>query len=293
MVGRIVMIIGNGFDLDVGLKTSYRNYFDSGALNKYRNQEIVRSLYTTRAQQNWIDIEEFFRGKSMSMTASAASFILEAFDYVRETLLDYIKNLSYESLRDNPTAIQILREVLRAGDLKIFNFNYTDLHKICDHYNLSLTCEPISIHGKASDNSIIFGFDDNANPRSPECCQMIKSHSKHCFSANINEALENADEVIFFGHSLGITDYHYFSDFFLSQTKSQHKEKFRKKIIRIFTYDERSRQQILLQLREMNDHKTNLLYDLNDFGIYRTLDDKTKIQKYCHALKSRIDAPII
>lgn len=292
-MGRIVLIIGNGFDLDVGLNTSYTHYIKSGALDEYKNQEIIKKLLDTYATQNWIDVELFFRNIATSMMKSASQTILTAYKYVHQTLLTYIQNLSYENLNIEPTAIQILREIMRACDVKIFNFNYTNLSKICSFYDLPLEHEPISIHGKASDNSIIFGFDDNANPRSPECCQMIKSHSEHYFSANINEALEDADEVIFFGHSLGITDYHYFSNFFLSQTKSQHKEKFRKKIIRIFTYDERSRQQILLQLREMNERKTNMLYDLNNFAIYRTLNDQTKIQTYCNALKSRIDAPII
>lgn len=293
MAGRIVLIIGNGFDLDIGLNTSYKNFIDSGALNKYRNQEIIKILLQTYKAQNWIDVEDFFRSKAISMTNYAANHILQAFDYVRESLLMYIKNISYESLNDSPTAIKILKEILEAGDVKIFDFNYTDLQKICNYYNIPLTHEPIYIHGSASNDSIILGFDDDAIPRNKDCCRMIKSHSEYFFSANINESLEEADEVIFFGHSLGVTDYHYFRNFFLSQAKIQDKEKFRKKIIRVFTYDEKSRLKILLQLREMNERKTNMLYDLNNFAIYRTLNDQTKIQTYCNALKSRINAPIL
>lgn len=293
MVGRIVMIIGNGFDLDIGLNTSYKHFIDSGALNKHKNQEIVRSLLHTYNAQNWIDVEEFFRYKAISMTSTASRLILDAFDRVRNSLLTYIKNISYETLKSTPTAIKVLSEVLRAGDVKIYNFNYTDLHTICEHYNISLTCEPISIHGKASDDSIIVGFDDDANPKNANCCRMIKSHSEFFYSANINESLEEADEIIFFGHSLGVTDYHYFRNFFLSQAQIQNKDKFRKKIIRIFTFDEDSRLKILLQLREMNEHKTNMLYDLNDFCIYRTSIDQDKIQQYCTSLKERIDEPLI
>ena len=81
--------------------------------------------------------------------------------------------------------------------------------------------------------------------------------------------LRDAKEVVFFGHSLGPTDYHYFQEFFKTQCVDGLPRKDAKKIT-IFTYDDESRISILSQLRRMNENKTNLLYGQNDFKIIMT-----------------------
>ena len=53
---------------------------------------------------------------------------------------------------------------------------------------------------------------------------MIKSFSRHFRSHNIQYDMILADEVIFFGHSLGSTDYHYFEHFFRNQSNEQIKK---------------------------------------------------------------------
>jgi hypothetical protein len=61
-------------------------------------------------------------------------------------------------------------------------------------------------------------------------------------------------------------------------------------ILRIFTYDEKSRREVLIRLRDMNNKRTDMLYDLCDFEIYRTGDggDEDKIDSYFEQLKKRI-----
>ena len=83
---------------------------------------------------------------------------------------------------------------------------------------------------------------------------------------------------------MGATDYHYFSDFFKQQSDLTSK-KVKPKKIRIFTYNESSRQEILAQLRDMNEHRINYLYDLNDLRIYRTMEDQEDIKLYFRELQ--------
>lgn len=80
-----------------------------------------------------------------------------------------------------------------------------------------------------------------------------------------------------FGHSLGASDYPYFADFFkgLCEPKSSDFKK-----VRIFTRDEQSRQNILVQLRNMNNKQTQMLYEYSNFDIFRTAMDKDKIDNY-------------
>ena len=85
---------------------------------------------------------------------------------------------------------------------------------------------------------------------------------------------------------MGETDYHYFEDLF--ETQSNPEKINRPKIIRIFTYNEMSRRDILFQLREMNERRTDKLYDLNDMEIYRTKDDEGKINDYLSQLSRRL-----
>lgn len=68
------------------------------------------------------------------------------------------------------------------------------------------------------DTSIILGFQDNIEI-DDSYCFMIKSHSPYYTSHNIKSKLDQADEVIFFGHSLGSTDYPYFEDFFANNVQ--------------------------------------------------------------------------
>ena len=153
--------------------------------------------------------------------------------------------------------------------------NYTDLYKL-EEYVGSIKCSVEHIHGSVSDNSIILGFQDDVEI-DDSYCFMIKSFSPHFKSHNVRRQLLDADEIIFFGHSLGETDYHYFKDLFMKQSNET-------------IVNEQSRIEILTQLRNMNERKTNLLYGLCDFAIYRTDgSDKNRINNYLEKLKSRAE----
>ena len=83
--------------------------------------------------------------------------------------------------------------------------------------------------------------------------------------------MQEANEVVFFGHSLGHNDYHYFKAFFQSQCVEGMKRDEGKRIT-FFTYDNNSRIEILKQLRSMNEKKTDLLFNLNQMEFICTND---------------------
>ena len=108
---------------------------------------------------------------------------------------------------------------------------------------------------------------------------MLNSH-------NIQYDLEEAKNIIFFGHSLGNTDYHYFEKFFQEQSNASLTRNGMKNIT-IFTYNDVARISILAQLREMNDKRTDLLYNLNKLEILCTGEerDQTRINDFLESLK--------
>ena len=52
-------IIGNGFDLNLGLKTSYQDFLQSTCLEKINPQNSLAKHFSNQKQlKNWVDVEE-------------------------------------------------------------------------------------------------------------------------------------------------------------------------------------------------------------------------------------------
>lgn len=219
--------------------------------------------------------------------AVSSDFMMSSFNALRDCLNDYILNLEVPDNRPNNYVLQLM-SILGTNkyeNVQIVTFNYTDLNETT---GFDIKVPVYHIHGKVSKGSttnLILGIQDNVEV-DKSYSYVIKSHSPYYHSSHIIDMLENADEVIFFGHSLGETDYPYFSDFFQMQCKKIAPEN--RKKIRIFTYNEKSRLDILFQLRMMNDKQTRLFFENSDFALYRTEDnmDEIKIQEYFKELIS-------
>lgn len=311
----VLLIIGNGFDLDLGLKTGYgdflksrfftenceyQNVCNANLLNPKFRVNIFDYLNKQQNIKGWIDLETELanlasrRVRFGSDMRLAYAFEKEksSFQKLRGSLAEYLKTISYNDLNVNSYALSILNLLNDIGDSEILTFNYTDINQLAPYIGKRSIDIPISyLHGNLEiengETSIILGFQDDIEI-DDSYCFMIKSHSPYYRSYNIKSKLNHADEVIFFGHSLGSTDYPYFADFFTKQCQPKNDEE--KITVRIFTKDESSRQDILIQLRNMNQKHTQMLYEYCDFAIYRTdnMMDDDKIQAYLSELRSRM-----
>ncbi len=85
----------------------------------------------------------------------------------------------------------------------------------------------------------------------------------------LNYCVQEAKEIVIFGHSLSQIDYHYFQQLFSQQSREDMKYA-DKKTITIFTKDEETKRDICDQLRNMNNKRLDLLYGMNIFHILRT-----------------------
>lgn len=316
----ILLIIGNGFDLELSLRTSYKNFIESDIYDYYSKRiseslgiqktfdirydidiNIFKYFKNILSIQNWIDLEmEIGKLASRNMEilnrktghyekylAISSDFMMSSFNALRDCLNDYILNLGVPNNRPNNYALQLM-SILGTNkyeNVQIVTFNYTDLKETT---RFDIQVPVYHIHGKVSKGSnanLILGIQDSVEV-DKSFSYVIKSHSPYYHSSHIIDLLENADEVIFFGHSLGETDYPYFSDFFQMQCRKISPEN--RKKIRIFTYNEKSRLDILFQLRIMNDKQTRLFFENSDFALYRTEDkmDDIQIQRYFKELIS-------
>ncbi|WP_302562747.1 AbiH family protein [Phocaeicola coprocola] len=318
---KVLLLIGNGFDCDLGLDTKYSDFVESkyftnhltGDFNACKLDEYdydfnifdyLKYKYN-KNRQKWIDIEhelaELATRKSKAHDRQTGKMFetypimgdkqKESFELLKIKLNEYLYQIDLNPQRDS-CAYRLLQIINGNKLAKIVSFNYTSLNLICgarDKFNTNY----YHVHGMLSDNdpsSIILGFQDDLDI-DKSYCRMIKSHQPSYYASHIPDYLEDINEVIFFGLSLGDVDYPYFSDFFKNQCVKNDKK--HRKIISFFTYNEDSRQDILYQLRLMNDKKTRYFFEYSDLAFYRTgiSSDKDKIEGFFDDLKKRLWVP--
>nr|DAL31915.1 MAG TPA_asm: abortive infection protein [Caudoviricetes sp.] len=308
---KFLLILGNGFDLDLGLKTKYTDFMKSAYFQSYidynGNREGIGlsfsreiNLFEYLSKQcelcNWIDIEKELADLASSKDASgygdeslneASELEERTFKLLHTALCDYLNAIDYSCIRKDSKALDVFKIIAKYSSVEILSYNYTNLYKL-ESYVGVINSKIDYIHGHINDRSIILGIQDEIDI-DDSYCFMIKSFSPHYKSHNVRAKLLNADEIIFFGHSLGSTDYHYFQDLFKRQANAETANP--NLILRIFTFDESARRDILIQLRRMNNNRTDMLYDLCDFGVYRAgvSDDNDKIYTYLEQLEMRLE----
>lgn len=314
-----LLVIGNGFDMELGLKTGFRSFVESPIYEKYekeiQNEYAFKKNYNIDYDQNlnifsyfksvlktqkWIDLEmeigKLATRKTVELDPETENRIKvfmksteamkRSFDVLRECLNEYIVNLSIPGKKPNyaSSLLNILASEPR-DNVQIVNFNYTNLKDIT---GIDVKVSVHHIHGCVTNGygtKIILGVQDDIEI-DKSYSYIIKSHSPYYRSSRIIDLLEEADEVIFFGHSLGETDYPYFAEFFQSQCRRIEPDK--RKKIRIFTLNEDSRLDILHQLRIMNNKQTRMFFENADFALYRTSfeQDCDEINEYFKELKN-------
>lgn len=270
-----VFIIGNGFDLDLGWKVRYIDFALSEFWPKSAPANSIVSYLNKKTQINeWFDLEaelgEYASGNISSNNHK--QLISDAKSYFRELVYKFglfLREAAKKSIKTDCIAARVFAEILNNGNFSsIYSFNYTDLHDVASALRLTTEFKYEHVHGSLKDNSIIIGAPEDADLKDGFEF-LYKTFNEHYHSSRLIYDLREAKEVVFFGHSLGPTDYHYFKSLFQDQCRDGLERKDAKKIT-IFTYDDESRMSILKQLRKMNDNKTNLLYHHNDFKIIMT-----------------------
>lgn len=332
---KIVLIIGNGFDLDLGLKTLYKDFWESEFCPRDYPAPIIDHLNKKwpddRDGVNWYDLEnELFnyyhkiKGKrvipdifteierrcllnaDMPMLESgyfpqygeAVASLIEkgaikvysgshyylsisnkedlkynalfrdkkALRLIKKGLCEYLSNLKYDTV-GNSISYYILYALIRSkeeGDFcNIYSFNYTPLPS---PYNNSLKEDLQYVHGNLEDKTIIIGTQDNIE-YDENYDFLQKSFDPEYNPPMILPNLLNADEVIIFGHSLGVNDRQYFKNFFMQQTSTQ---EFNRKKITIFTYNDVSETNIKRSIQWMTGGNLSTFYSMNDVKIIKT-----------------------
>ena len=165
-----LLIIGNGFDLDLGRKTKYSDFRSSKywPFMSLDHNGLGYYLETSaKSNSNWFDIEELLRaygeisGKEYKKTNSSLKPIslnqdeLD-FRFLNKRMSKYIESVNLTSIKLDSAAARILNAVLNNGTYKVYSFNYSSLKDIARMTGYTHRFNHEHVHGLASNKSAIF-----------------------------------------------------------------------------------------------------------------------------------------
>lgn len=283
-----VLILGNGFDLDLGLNTNYEDFVKSSywpfGKSSYYEENTLPCFLNDHLGEigTWYDLEEAL-AKFATQCVHSENYLIDRdktyFKILNQKLKEYLQSQEDSFVEmmngDNHTkrkspAHYVLETFLKKEVRSIYTFNYTNLYKIAQKLILGFEDEYTHIHGSLAKNNIILGTGDQRN-LDDKYFEFYKSANPHYKSNDLVEDLNSADEVYIFGHSLGLNDHDYFSEFF-KKASSEVRRPFpsRKIKVRTFTFDEKSEMSIRKQLMRLTENHLIGLYAHCDFEILKT-----------------------
>jgi hypothetical protein len=307
-----VFIIGNGFDLDLGLPTKYSdfaasNFWPKSKTNIWKHNESSQnnsgllSLHVTvdapkleeaiekaKNRETWFDLEGELLEYSKKYDINEPNYTrfsrestnevknnVDYFNKLRDSLNDYILEVQKNQfVKKDCKAGNVLKAVVENGCFEnIYSFNYTDLNSIAKRTGITKEIKYTHLHGNVIERSIILGVDETELRKGYE--SFHKSSSRFYRSHDIYNALTTAKEIVIFGLSFGSIDYSYFDRFFKQISEGESISEDRKQYITIFTKDDGSRLSIITNLRNMGIN-IQRLYAQSHFQIICTSDDGEK-----------------
>lgn len=252
---KTTLIIGNGFDINLGLKTSYSDFFNSQIFQDNKTKfTLLTHLDTIFSNQNWVDIE-FELAKYSQSNKSDYNIFKNDFKNLCSFLKDYLSNQDLSTIKRNSG--YILLEKLLENELTVIDFNYTGtVEYIAKELNLEKNLTHFQVHGSLKDNNIIFGVQDEININGNVFIR--KSFHENYGIYDIDDALRNSEKIIIFGYSLGDSDHMYFSRHFQSLVMPAFLDL--RQILDIFYYNEKDsifQQLEILTMREVGKVRIN------------------------------------
>lgn len=301
---KLLVIIGNGFDLDLGLKTSYQEFMLSQIFEQNREKSHLETTSYGKLNlfdylqdrfdgndKKWIDVEielrEFAKNVDLSEYENipeATEFIEHSFNQVRAALCEYLSKIDWPSINIHSVAIESLKAISSSRNCVIYNFNYTDIGRIYEYIGGTPSFSVYNIHGTLQEKSIVLGFE-KTSLQYPDLDFMIKYQSDNYKTSKDNDIrkdLEEAEEILIFGHTLGCTDHSYFQKFFQREVAPN---RVNRTPISIVTLNAKSRRLINREINHMTDGEADML-NINFIETHGNTS-KEEILKFFNDLKAR------
>lgn len=214
----VSLIVGNGFDLNIGLRTSYADFLRSDFYPCDEDAASLAAHLKARHEiEGWVDVE----AEIASFSASQPSRVTLKLEYtaLRDALCSYIQSIDTTQIPENSKAFEVFKNLAASTPLNVITFNYTrTIEYLIDglrSHGVNAVADIIHLHGTAKSRDIIFGVDDQSGI-SDRHSFLFKTRATNFAGRVIREVLEQSSETHWFGHSLGSPDHMYFRDYFQS-----------------------------------------------------------------------------
>ena len=278
---KTVLVIGNGFDIDLGLPTSFTDFAQSKDWYNLTNHEefslrekeikdsLIGKLHQASNNRYWFDIEEEiykYTCIDYNFTEGSIKIIKSEFEKLKNALKSYLyQTVSEATITENAISKVLLHELIENKLVpEIINFNYTSPLKLIgepeDPKNYHITY----VHGSL-DEDIVLGCDTMSNQINEQLSFLYKYNMLN--KANhIAQNMMEAEDVYIFGHSINKMDFCYFFDYFKIASSSVTPQR----KLTIFTKDYNSEINIKNNIKSQGISVIDLYNHLQSFDFFHT-----------------------
>lgn len=215
---KTLIILGNGFDLDLGWKTSY-NHFYQAKKQDFIIRDRMSFIINMVKSECWYDLEGYIRKITINevTTKDKVKELAHFWRLITTKLEEYFRNDSIYSTNENSCAFEFLMSITINSD--IVSFNYTNPFSKCELKPKEIEYIHNSIESTYSgEGEIKLGIDKgvltkNHFFKAAEIGYILKSRENSIGDSLISK-WKQYDNIVIYGHSLGITDSDYFKPLF-------------------------------------------------------------------------------
>lgn len=285
----VALIVGNGFDIDMGLPSRYSDFIRSKEWNDavsgfniylqqkdYQNHSLIAQLQMASTNSQWFDIEQEIHRFIVSHpdnTEKDVRDIRSEFKVIKKALTNYLKRITSTFTADNSKASTVLHYRLRESPLTATEiyFNYTYPHQ---YIKLPIQQSIFNgaqhwvtfVHGSLRDNDIVLGCDLQEGEQVNRQLSFMYKYNQLKKANHIARNILEAIEIIFFGHSVNEMDFGYFKEFFKVASASPNPIRH----LTIITYDDESERNIKDNIRNQGISVSDLYSNLWTFDVIKT-----------------------
>lgn len=271
-MSKSLIILGNGFDLDLGWKTSFRDVFTHSImklpLERYSGCFYVKELIINEC---WCDFEGYLRKCVEELNSDRINELNFFWKLCRNNLLNYFgyqttKKYIYQT-NSNSCAYHFIKQIV---DDYVFSFNYTNPFQELELPKVPIEFMHGKIEGAFNGSEIKVGIDNSVlNPLAHDKMiePLIKSIGNDA-KYRLLESIKEVETIVIYGHSLGITDSDYFKPIFEAMICGALSEK----DVYFVTKDSKSESDIALHLSYYGISYDKLLLSNNIFHVVYTND---------------------
>lgn len=302
-MAELALIIGNGFDIDMGLPSRYSDFIRSKEWNEavsgfniylqqeeYQKNSLIAQLQLASTNSQWFDIEQEIHKFIVSHpnnTEKDMRYIKSEFNVIKKALACYLKRITANFTANKDRLSTYLMYKLRECPLTATEiyFNYTNPS---EYLKLPLQKEIFNgaqhwftyVHGSLRNNDIILGCDLQEEEKVNRQLSFMYKYNQLNKANHVARNILEAKEIIFFGHSINEMDFCYFKEFFKVASASPNPIRH----LTIITYDDESERAIKDNIRNQGISVSDLYSNLWTFDFIHTskiyAEDKEEIRKW-------------